>query len=461
MNIHEVVSRGMCVGCGACHVVHDHSIRIVRTPLQTYVPDLSSASTAAVDLANRVCPFSDGTPNETQIGDSLYAGEATHQSVNTGHYVSFHAGRITNEEQLMGSSSGGLTSWFLNELLAAGKIDGVIHVAAVTNEPRLFEYSVSHSLEELRSRRKSQYYAVEFSSALQEIRGNGKRYAFVGVPCFVKAVRALAAVDEVLKDQLAWHIGLVCGHMKSGAFGEVMADQLGVDPPSIERIDFRVKDPQKAVNSYGFGVRDKSDATWKTRTSKELMGGNWGHALFQLKACDYCDDIFAETADICFGDAWLPRYESNWRGTNIALIRRQEAAAIFRAGALRKAVHLEDISMAELLHTQSGNFRHRHEGLSYRLARDIASGLPVPKRRIAPGQFPLSRARRRIVEIRQKMAARSHTAYLEARSAGRMDRFYKEMRALAFQMQLAYRWGQGPVEMAKGVFRRVMRKARG
>lgn len=461
MNINDVVSRGMCVGCGACNVVHDHSIRIVRTPLQTYLPDLSSASPAAVDLANRVCPFSDGAPNETQIGDSLYADEATQKTEKTGHYISFHAGRITSEEQIMGSSSGGLTSWFLNELLATGKIDGVIHVAAVANETRLFEYSVSHSLEELRSRRKSQYYAVEFSSAINGIRGNGKRYAFVGVPCFVKAVRALAALDDVLKGQLAWHVGLVCGHMKSGAFGETMADQLGVTPQSIDRVDFRVKDPKKTVHSYAFGVREKDSTAWKTRTSKQLFGGNWGHALFQLKACDYCDDIFAETADVCFGDAWLPRYESNWRGTNIALIRKQEAEEIFRSGALRGTVQLEHLSMAELLHTQSGNFRHRHEGLSYRLARDIASGLSVPIRRVSPGQFPLSRARRWIVEIRQKMAARSHTAYLEARSAGRMDKFYKEMKAMALQMQLAYRWEQGPLDIAKGVIRKVLRKALG
>lgn len=459
MNTQEVVSQGMCVGCGACNVVHDHSIRIQRTPLQTYVPDLSAASAPALALADKVCPFSDAAPNENAIAEKLFADESTHKTFKTGHYLSFHAGRVSDESLIIGSSSGGLTSWFLGELLATGKIDGVIHVSAVTGGSALFEYTVSHSIEELRAGRKSQYYAVEFSKALNSVRGNSKRYAFVGVPCFVKAVRAISEVDEVFKTQLVWHVGLVCGHMKSGAFGEVMADQLGVMPTEIDRIDFRVKDPKKTVHSYSFGVREKGSNDWKTCTSKQLFGSNWGHALFQLKACDYCDDIFAETADVCFGDAWLQKYDTNWRGTNLALIRRQGALAIFQAGAQRADVVLEDMSMDELLHTQSGNFRHRHEGLSYRLAKDQKKGLPVPTRRVRPGQFPLSRARRWIVNIRQKMAARSHIAYLEARSAARMENFYTEMKAMAFQMQVAYRWEQGPIDLARGVFKKVLRMA--
>ena len=29
---------------------------------------------------------------------------------------------------------------------------------------------------------------------------------------------------------------------------------------------------------------------------------------FKYKACDFCDDVFAETADVVVGDAWIPKY---------------------------------------------------------------------------------------------------------------------------------------------------------
>lgn len=425
MNTNEAVSRGLCVGCGACSVVHDQSINIVRTNFQTYLPDFNSTTLESIELVDRVCPFSDNSPNESEIAESLFGGFNLNNTNKTGYYKSFGAGRITDEKKIIGSSSGGLTSWFLSELFILGEVDGVIHVSSSECDDRLFDFTVSHSIEEIENRRKSQYYAVEFSDIINKIKGNGKRYAFVGVPCYVKAIRSVAKIDVVLREQLVWHIGLVCGHMKSGAFGELMADQLGVNPANIEKIDFRVKDPKKSVHSYSFGVLEKSKNVWKTATSKKMLGGNWGHALFQLKACDYCDDIFAETADICFGDAWLQKYESKWQGTNIFLIRRPAAVDMFSRGVARGAVDLEDISFDDLIHTQSGNFRHRHEGLSYRLLKDKEIGLSVPKKRIIPGQYKLSWSRRKIIEIRQKMAERSHVSYFNARSAGDMSIFIK------------------------------------
>lgn len=39
------------------------------------------------------------------------------------------------------------------------------------------------------------------------------------------------------------------------------------------------------------------------------------------KACDFCDDVFAETADIALGDAWLPEYVQDGNGTNVVVTR--------------------------------------------------------------------------------------------------------------------------------------------
>src|SRR3546814_9958172 len=61
----------------------------------------------------------------------------------------------------------------------------------------LFRYAVSHSAADLRARRKSTYYSTEMSEALSSIAGDGKRYAFVGVPCFVKAIRSEEHTSEL------------------------------------------------------------------------------------------------------------------------------------------------------------------------------------------------------------------------------------------------------------------------
>ena len=36
-------------------------------------------------------------------------------------------------------------------------------------------------------------------------------------------------------------------------------------------------------------------------------------------ACEFCDDVVGETADMSVGDAWLPGYVSDWRGTSVVV----------------------------------------------------------------------------------------------------------------------------------------------
>tara|TARA_R110002124_G_scaffold229040_1_gene394330 strand:+ start:188 stop:1597 length:1410 start_codon:yes stop_codon:yes gene_type:complete len=460
VDIKDVVSGGFCVGCGGCAAVASQSIKMQRSDEQTYLPQLADAAPEVLEAANRVCPFSDASRDETDLAQDLYEGRVDHRAESAGYYQTLHAGHINDDAQVLGSSSGGLTSWFLLRLLEQGRIDGVIHVGSTGTQQPLYDFTVSESADEVLGRRKSQYYAVQFSDVIARIRGNGRRYAFVGVPCFVKSMRALANEDAVLKSQLVWHVGLVCGHMKSGAFSQAMADQLGVPPQQVGAVDFRVKDPEAPANAYSFGVRAAGQEAWKTRMSRTLLGGNWGHALFQLKACDYCDDIFAETADICFGDAWLPRFEANWRGTNVVLCRTTEAAEIFAEA--QDDITLETIDLADLEKTQAGNFRHRREGLSYRLELDVAAGRMVPKKRVAPGQFTLPADRKKIVEIRRDMAARSHTAWLEARKSGDMPAFYREMQGYADRMQAIYRRAEkgGLKNLVKRVIRKLVRTLR-
>ena len=245
----------------------------------------------------------------------------------------------------------------------------------------MFSYVVSRSVDEVQSRRKSQYYPVTFEHVLREIRGDGKRYAFVGIPCAVTAVRHLAAADPMLREQLAFVVGIVCGHLKSMAYAQSFAWQLGVAPPDLAAVDFRIKDPERTSREYGFQATATDGRTAEAKTMS-LVGGSWGHAVFQLGACDFCDDIFAETADVVLGDAWLAKYEIDWRGTNMVVTRDQTIDQILLDGRASGAVTLDDLSVASIVSTQAGNFRHRRDGLAVRLHDDDEAGQWHPRKRV-------------------------------------------------------------------------------
>jgi hypothetical protein len=175
--------------------------------------------------------------------------------------------------------------------------------------------------------------------------------------------------------------------------------------------------------------------------SRTLLGGNWGHALFQLQACDFCDDIFAETADICFGDAWLPQYEGEWRGTNVVLCRSEKLQPLLDDGLARGTITIEPITVADAAQSQAGNFRHRREGLSLRLEDALARGEKVPRKRVRPGSVKLPALRQAIVRKRQEMAAASHVLYLEAKDRAEADlsSFFLAMERYVREMNELYR----------------------
>jgi len=468
-SIEDVISHNYCVGCGACAAASPSAFSMVTDELMTRQAVIHDASDKAVAAGDRVCPFSSQNPNETEIAEALFAQNGLALDERVGYYDAVFTGQVQDSNYLLGSSSGGLTSWIVGELLRSGLVDGIIHVGeADCGTDTLFEYVVSYSTETAAGRRKSQYYSTSFDHVLGAIRGDGKRYAFIGVPCFVKAVRLLQAADPMLADQITYVVGLVCGHLKSNAFAEVMAYQVGVNPGEVKKVDFRVKNPDWPANMYGFGAMQLNRHAWRTKTASSLVGGNWGHALFQLKACDYCDDIFAETADICLGDAWLPDYVKDWRGTNVVVSRRKELTLLLEAARGASQISLHALTLDEAAESQAGNFRHRREGLSVRLAAARAQSLVVPRKRVSADSVKVSRQRRKVVFARQRIAQVSHKAYLQARVDRDIGVLFRAVGPLIEELDNIYRrakyktfgfWVRLPVRGLKGLVQGVRHAA--
>jgi coenzyme F420 hydrogenase subunit beta len=439
-SIVDVVGNDVCIGCGACRVATGGRIDIGMNEHRMFLADLGGASSSDLELADRVCPFSDAARDEDVIAADLFESTLKHHEQKTGYYHSLRVGRMQSDD-VVRSSSGGLTTYLLGQLLNAGEIDGVIHVGETSKSGVLFSYSVSETRNDLEGRRKSQYYPCQFSDVMLAVRGNGKRYAIVGVPCFIKASRLLTEQDAVLKKQLVYHVALCCGHLKSAAFAEAMAWQLGIAPHDLAQVDFRWKVEGKPANSYSFGAVAKSDHNWRTAQSGSLLGGNWGHAMFQLKGCEFCDDIFGETADICFGDAWLPRFDGEWRGTNIILSRSAFLDSFLTAGAERKDIWLENLSVDDLVASQAGSFRHRWFGMSVRLAEAQKRGEPAPHKRKNSYLRKVSLLRRRVVLVRQQVSRDSHQYFLTAKHRDDFCVFEAGMSASIRKMNVLHKLG--------------------
>lgn len=408
----DIVRSGLCIGCGACAAKAEPGTAGMGFDRFGQLKPTGPFRHGRSEEFSRLCPFSPIARNEDDLAAEHLAA-APVVDAKLGRFSAAFVGHAGPDVRAAGSS-GGMVSWVALALLRSGRIDAVAHVAGKGRpdaaEP-MFAYRLSRTEAELRSGARSRYYPVEMSGVLKEIRRTPGRYAVIGLPCFIKAVRLLQARDPVLRERIVWTLGLFCGHMKSARMADSFSWQLGARTTDVAALDYRIKDPSRAANVYTAEARLVSGET-KRQDWWSLADGDWGAGFFQNSACNMCDDVAAETADIAFGDAWAEPYAQDGRGTNVVVARRPELARLLEEASMAGEISLQAVDAAFVVATQAAGFRQRREGLAHRLTWPRRGVRPI--KRVAPRREP-DPHRRRIYRIRAIISAWSHRVMWSSR----------------------------------------------
>src|SRR5699024_5004176 len=301
--MNTVINNDYCIGCGICASVEGSPVEMKLNEDGKYIPIINKhkySLNTQIDVAS-VCPFSDQSKNETVLGNELYSASSTGFDEYSGYYIKTYAGYVQEDDYRERGSSGGMGNWIAAQLLDQELVDGIIHVKSTTDRDELlFKYDISESINDLKLGAKSKYYHIEMSEVMDLVKDNKGTYALIGIPCYIKSVRLLSEKDSVIKERIKYTIGLVCGHLKSDMFAKSMGWQLGIEPDDLKNIDFRKKLSGSKANNYGVEVTGLVNGQEETISSptKDLFVTNWGQGHFKYNACEFCDDVLAETADV-------------------------------------------------------------------------------------------------------------------------------------------------------------------
>ncbi|MEE4287538.1 MAG: Coenzyme F420 hydrogenase/dehydrogenase, beta subunit C-terminal domain [Mariniphaga sp.] len=444
--ITEVVNQDLCTGCGLCvYKCPSGALKMNWNEYGFLVPEIADECNDNGDCLT-VCPFNpypeEALKTEDEIAKKILTDEISrHPKI--GKYKGIYAGYA--DEYRLTSSSGGMATYVASELLEQGFINHVISVKESEKPGQYYEYAISSTREELLTTSKTRYFPVTLGSVLTEINQLNGKIAIVGVACFVKAVRLAQLKELYLKEKIPFLIGIICGGLKSRFFTEYLADKSGAKN-HFQKPQYRIKNLESSAGDYLFGCTDLGTNSKKSIRMK-TVGDMWGTGLFKANACDFCEDVTTELADISMGDAWIKPYHLDGKGTNLVITRSHFADDLIQQGIQQGKLNLEKLSIECLLFSQKGSFNHRHTGLSVRLRIAEKIGLKIQPKRFGKEKVPIDF---KIVQrLRMKTRKKSLTIWKKYTDASVFD---KKMAASLNLLKLAttfYHYKKGALKKLK------------
>ena len=377
-----VVNNDLCIGCGLCtYKCPSKALEMQWNEHGFLVPALSG--TCSSDGAClTVCPFNPYPEKEVETENELadiFLNDTILSHPQIGKYQGIYAGY--SEEFRLTSSSGGIATFVFTDLLERGIVNHIFSVKESSTPGVHYEYAISQNRQELLAASKTRYYPVTLATVFSKIDKLEGKVAIVGVACFIKAIRLAQYTDPLLKEKIPFLVGIICGGVKSKFFTEYLSDKAGVSKELCSKPEFRIKDLNSTAGDYSFGCQSNKDNQEKTIKMRTL-GDMWGTGLFKANACDFCDDVTTELADISLGDAWLEPFIKNGKGTSVIITRTTLAEKVIKEGIESTKIYIEDLPLDRFIAPLQGSYNHRQLGLPYRIKQARKIDKLVPPKRI-------------------------------------------------------------------------------
>ena len=273
----------------------------------------------------------------------------------------------------MNSASGGITTYLLEYLINKRIIDAAITIQRNSKLP-YFSYTICKNTSSLMSCGGSAYCLTPIGDIIKQIINDDslQSIAIVALPCFCKAIRNACNINNKLRNKIKYIIGLVCGQQKSLSFSEYLAKKNNIN--SLQSIQFRTKKNNRPNSNYGVKLTSESGVSQEITFSSYAK--EWSFKLFTASACNYCDDIFAETADIVLMDAWLPKYKISYKGENIIITRN-----LYLDEIIRNISTVSLVPIDSAIESQSPVIYNKRVAILEHLKLAKKAGLIPPKKR--------------------------------------------------------------------------------
>jgi coenzyme F420 hydrogenase subunit beta len=296
-----------CTGCGLCHSIKNTELIKINGGF----PNVALKENDSVHFYEQVCPI------------FYYHGKMEHDV--WGYVKKAYVGYSSNKEIRFKAATGGALTELCIYLLESGSVDGIIHTTYDPDDSTKTISVISTTAEKVRERCGSRYSISVPLENIKQMLLPHKRYAFVGKPCDVMALRRYFSVNVEMSKSIQYLLSFFCAGEPSEDAQVNLLKKMNCKNEECASITYR-------GNGWpGYTTIIKKDGTIEQLEYKVAWGQYLGRSLRTV--CRFCMDGTGDAADIVCADLWyLDENEkpdfSEHEGRNIIISRTDKGTMI-------------------------------------------------------------------------------------------------------------------------------------
>lgn len=350
LNVEKVYEQKLCSSCGFCVGVCPHqSISYDVDNHGFFKPVIDKNTCTDCGLCYELCS------GVTDLKDYSSKEEI------------FNYGYSNDKSIRLNSASGGVVTELLCFLLDQNIVD---FVSVVSNRmkhdnPRCYFTNDSTVVRDCKT---SKYCPVPMGEILEPLKHIKGTVAVLGLPCQINALKAYAGKRASLQKKIKFYFALLCNHTPSYTATDFLSANLKF--PDWDSVLYR-------GNGWPGEMMFSNDQKKEYLFTPFRKTWAAGYGLyFKNRRCFICNDPFAKSADIVFGDAYF--LENEKKGATFCISRNKEILGLLSDMKEEKRIELLNGPNVETIAKFFKNLFAREVQYPQKLKMMKRLGLPVP-----------------------------------------------------------------------------------
>ena len=284
-----VINQGLCSGCGVCVGICPVDAIQTEDPYSYHPDTFDLDACTKCGLCTSVCPG---------LGYKVYHNieqdQIFHKDI--GYYRNLYSGFTMDGDLIESVSAGGVATEILKYLIENNEVDKVSVVLNTEDLKMGLAYAkLTNDIDEIIRAKQSKYVQVSIGSLLKEIMNSDERFAIIGLPCQLAAIKQAEHKIKGLRNKIIFKIGFFCGYTYTPNCMVGLLSYMGLDKEDVKKIigwrnggipgDFAVELLDGSTRGIPFIEEHNIDVTF-----------------YSLLRCHLCADWSAVYSDLTLGD---------------------------------------------------------------------------------------------------------------------------------------------------------------